>query len=301
MKAPPIYVETRINSTVERLWQLKQDPALHQRWDLRFSEITYMPRASAEEPQRFLYETRIGFGLGIRGTGESTGQIARGGGETTSALKFASADPKSLIREGSGYWRYLPRENGIRFLTWYDYDVRFGTAGRVVDRLLFRPLIGWATAWSFDRLRMWAEDEQSPEASRDLALLHAISRLTVAAVWLWHGLVPKLLFRSADELTMLREAGFSAQWLPRIGIAEVLFGILILFTWRSRTVLVINALLMILATLSVALWSPEYLTAAFNPVSLNVSVLALSIVGWIAAGRIPTAIRCLRKKPAEDA
>jgi hypothetical protein len=31
-----------------------------------------------------------------------------------------------LIREGSGYWRYVPTGNGLRFFTWYDYEVRFG-------------------------------------------------------------------------------------------------------------------------------------------------------------------------------
>lgn len=301
MKSPPIYVEIRIASTIERLWELTQAPGLHQRWDLRFSEITYLPRASGAEPQQFRYETRIGFGLRVRGTGESMGQIAREGGETTSALKFASNDPKSLIRAGSGYWRYLPRENGIRFLTWYDYEVRFGGFGRLVDRFLFRPLMGWATAWSFDRLRRWAEDGQAPEVSRDYALMHGLSRLSIAFVWLWHGLVPKLIFRSADELRMLRESGLPGEWLPWIGIAELLIGISVLMTWRHRKVLLANGALMIAAALAVALLSPEYLTTAFNPVSLNLAVLALSIVGWIAAARMPSAARCLRKKPREEA
>jgi hypothetical protein len=68
----------------------------------------------------------------------------------------------SLIREGSGYWKYIPTEHGIRFVTWYDYRTRFGTAGAVFDRLVFRPLMGWATAWSFDRLRLWLEQGIDP-------------------------------------------------------------------------------------------------------------------------------------------
>jgi hypothetical protein len=52
----------------------------------------------------------------------------------------------SLIREGSGYWKYVPVPDGVRFLTWYDYEVRFGRLGRAVDAAAFRPLIGWATA-----------------------------------------------------------------------------------------------------------------------------------------------------------
>jgi hypothetical protein len=63
----------------------------------------------------------------------------------------------------------VPTEDGVRFLTQYDYEPRFGVAGRAVDGLLFRPLLGWATAWSFDRLRLWLEDGIPPERSRLLA------------------------------------------------------------------------------------------------------------------------------------
>jgi hypothetical protein len=142
-KSSGIYVEIEIEDELDHVWLLTQDPNLHQRWDLRFSRIQYLPRPSLAEPQSFLYETRIAFGLSIKGTGESVGQCASAGGDTTSSLKFASADPKSLIREGSGYWRYIPRDGGLRFLTWYDYRVRFGGVGRLADRLAFRPLIGW--------------------------------------------------------------------------------------------------------------------------------------------------------------
>ena len=145
-----IYVEIEIQDDLDHVWLLTQDPVFHERWDLRFSRIHYLPRSSSAEPQQFLYETRIGFGLSIKGTGESIGQRASAVGDTTSSLKFASADPKSLIDEGSGYWRYVPTQSGLRFLTWYDYKVRFGIAGQFVDRLVFRPLMGWATAWSFD-------------------------------------------------------------------------------------------------------------------------------------------------------
>ena len=147
MRNSGIYVAIDIRDELDHVWLLTQTPALHQRWDLRFSHIHYLPRSSPAEPQQFLYETRIGFGASIRGTGETAGHRSSLDGESTSSLKFASNDPKSLIREGSGYWRYIPIAGGLRFLTWYDYKVRFGMAGYWADRLAFRPLIGWATAW----------------------------------------------------------------------------------------------------------------------------------------------------------
>ena len=47
---------------MDDLWRLTQTPELHRRWDLRFTDIEYLPRPDEAEPQRFLYATRIGFG-----------------------------------------------------------------------------------------------------------------------------------------------------------------------------------------------------------------------------------------------
>ncbi len=174
-----------IRSSMEQLWEGTQAPELHEQWDLRFSEIRYLPRASEDEPQRFLYVTKIGFGLTIAGEGESVGTYYKETGERTSALKFWSDDPKSLIRKGSGYWRYIPREEGIRFLTWYDYETRFGAVGRLVDTLVFRPLLGWATAWSFDCLRLWLEKGRSPASSIRLSLISAGAMAAFMAAWLY--------------------------------------------------------------------------------------------------------------------
>lgn len=127
---------------MDELWRLTQTPELHQRWDLRFSGIEYLPRPDESAPQRFVYSTRVGFGLAIRGEGEMVGERHAADGSRTSALKFWSVDPKSLIREGSGYWKYVPTDDGIRFLTWYDYRTRFGAPGRWFDALVFRPLMG---------------------------------------------------------------------------------------------------------------------------------------------------------------
>jgi hypothetical protein len=165
-RARPIYVETFVRTSLGAVWDTTQDPDRHRRWDLRFSEIEYLPRTGDSEPQRFLYSTRIAPGLTIRGTGESVGSREGESGARTSALRFGSDDRRSLIRSGSGYWRYVPEPGGVRFLTRYDYEPRWGRAGRLIDRVLFRPLLGWATAWSFDRLRLWLEEGVAPEHAR---------------------------------------------------------------------------------------------------------------------------------------
>lgn len=294
-----IYVEIRIRGDIEEVWRHTQTPELHERWDLRFTTITYLPRRSEAEPQRFHYATRIGLGLEVAGQGESTGNREETTGRRTSALKFWSADPRSLIEEGSGYWQYIPTEDGVRFLTWYDYRTRFGRMGRLADRILFRPLLGWATAWSFDRLRLWIEKGLEPESALRFSAIHACSRIAIAFIWLWQGLVPKLLLDHADERAMMAAAHLSARLVPVVGVIEMVIAACAILSWRSRLFFAFNILAMVIALADVAVMSPSYLAAAFNPVTLNLAMIALSLVGFLAAAEIPSASRCLREPPQE--
>ena len=44
----PIYVESRIRASLDRLWNATQQPDLHQRWDARFGTISYLPTPPIE-------------------------------------------------------------------------------------------------------------------------------------------------------------------------------------------------------------------------------------------------------------
>lgn len=180
-----IWVRARVHADIARLWALTQDPTLHSRWDLRFARI---------EPTglgAFSYRR-----FGVRGTGAHAGERRRADGGATSALTFACSSPLSPIESGSGFWRYRPLDGAsTEFATGYDYRPRY----RRLDRL-FRPAMAWATAWSFDRLRLWAERGIVAEVSLALALVEAVARvaLVVGALTLGiqHG-------RSAATLAML--------------------------------------------------------------------------------------------------
>ena len=142
---------------MDTLWNLTQDAATHPRWDLRFSSITPIA-ALTTGGTRFRYARSIPFHT-ITGDGTSIGEVLRPDGSRTSALRFDTADRWSPLRDGRGYWRYVPTDDGIRFITGYDYEPGFG---RLAD-VLIRPLVTWMTAWSFDRLRIWAETGVEPE------------------------------------------------------------------------------------------------------------------------------------------
>ena len=297
-----IYVEIPILSSLDELWEKTQNPELHQRWDLRFTEIEYLAR-KAETPQQFLYRTRIGFGLKIDGKGESTGTRSGDDGTRTSSLRFWSDDPKSLIKVGSGYWKYVPASDAIRFFTWYDYETRFGLLGKALDKCLFRPLLGWATAWSFDRLRLWIDRGIPPEVSRDRALIYSIARGTVAFTWFYHGLFPKLLYHDAVEMDLLSRVGTPASRLVMAvtvtGWAEILFALLLLVLWQHKWPLWLTVVMMLLGIPVVAASAPAYLGAAFNPVTLNLGLAALSAIAIIAGRDLPTAATC-RREPVQS-
>ncbi|GAC1448043.1 MAG: DoxX-like family protein [Isosphaeraceae bacterium] len=283
---------------MDDLWRLTQTPGLHRRWDLRFSDIEYLPRLDETEPQRFLYATRVGFGLSIRGEGESVGTREEDGART-SALKFWSRDPKSLISTGAGYWKYIPAGEGVRFLTRYDYQTRFGSVGRAFDAAVFRPLMGWATAWSFDRLRLWLEDGIDPATSAALSLIHAAARGVLGFIWIYQGVFPKLVFQDSGEVDILRASGLvtglESRVLTLVGVAEVLFGVFFLALGRTRSLYLVNAVVLVALALGAAFSQPRLLVAPFNPVTLNLAMLGLGLAGYLASFHLPTSRRCARR------
>ena len=294
-----VYVERLIRAPIDAVWTHTQEPDLHQRWDLRFTAIDYLPRPTAVAPQQFRYATRLALGLEVRGEGESIGARDTVAGDRTSALRFWSDQARSLIREGRGYWRYVPTSDGVQFLTSFDYDTRYGIVGRAIDRAAFRPLIGWATAWSFDRLRLWLEDGIEPVRAARQALVHGIARVGLALIFTYHGLVPKLLGPHPDEVLLLSRTGLSTTSVGAaivlIGAAELLLAALMLARWHRAWPTAVAGIFAIVATIGVGISAPETLGGAFGPLTLNLAVLCLAAVDILTLDGIPSAGRCARR------
>lgn len=283
---------------MERIWEYTQVPHIHQEWDLRFSTIKYLPKESEDAPQEFLYETRIGFGIKVSGMGKSVGTHSKETGESTSALKFWSDEKISLIKTGSGYWKYIPTANGVKFLTWYDYETRFGIVGSFIDYLFFRPLIGWGTAWSFDALKKWLEHGTHARLSKSLFYVYIVANFIIALTWIYHGLIPKLMYMETGELAMMQgsfvPAGLEAPAVYALGIAEILFGMAFLFTGRLKVLHYLNiAFLVALATAGFII-KPDIYTYPFNPATTSFGVIALSLIVLKIMKYIPAAGNCLR-------
>jgi hypothetical protein len=175
--------------------------------------------------------------------------------------------------------------------------------GAVFDRFVFRPMIGWATAWSFDRLRLWVEEHVHPRIAVRQTLIHVAARMALAIVFAYQGVVPKLLARHVDELAMMAAAGapvrMTAAAVAALGLAELGLAAVLLVRWSRPWPVWLSLIAMPIATIGVAISSPAFFEAAFNPFSLNVSVAAIAAIDLFVLGSVPSAGRC-RRRPAPE-
>lgn len=295
----PIYVSTEMNTTMEKLWEYTQEPHIHTEWDARFTVISYLEKQEGE-PQKFLYKTKIGFGLEIAGEGESIGKIRKETGERISSLKFWTDNTLSLIQIGRGYWKYTPCKEHIHFETQYDYDTRYGRIGNVIDFYMFRPLLGWATAWSFDALKLWLEKGLHPGLLIRRTMTYWLVCFLFAFVWMYQGIFPKIIFSHPEEMKMLSaiigSTGNSIAILKVIGMLEIIFGIIWLFPVPKQKLFILHIFMLIALTIAAGFTNIVSFTEPFNPITLNVLLMGVSIVGYINSFDLPSAKNCKRKR-----
>jgi hypothetical protein len=123
--------------------------------------------------------------------------------------------------------------------------------------------------------------------------------VALAIVWIWHGLVPKLLLPETGELELLRGAGiargFEANLLVLIGVGEIVFGVLLLVLQRSTKILWLMIAALIVLLVGAVVTNPMVLAGPFNPLTLTVAMVALAAVELVLARiELPSASRCGR-------
>ncbi|MDV6379266.1 DoxX-like family protein [Sporosarcina sp. GW1-11] len=298
MKSKPIYVEIPIHVPLQRVWDASQQPDLHAQWDLRFSSIRYLPKEE-DEPQRFTYTRNVG-PFTVEGWGESSGSAILADGSRSSSLHFGTDQKISPIREGRGYWKYEPMEDGTKFLTQYDYQTNVGKVGQLMDSV-FRPLMGYATALSFDVLKRWLEKGEAPISQyRRFFTMHLLT-LFFAFLWIYQGLVPKLLAMHPQEIAMVASGlslsdAAATNVVFAIGVAEVLFGVVWLLYRKKRHLFILQMIAFPLLTIAAFVAAPETAIHPFNPITCNVSLLVLTGIGLLVSHDLPTAASCKRKR-----
>ncbi|MCM3147469.1 hypothetical protein [Bacillus pumilus] len=263
MKRKPVYVETTIHAPIEKVWEYTQNPKLHEQWDLRFSTIS-LNEPQNEQPQSFLYEKHLGFGLSVTGTGAYRTRMMDERNERASSLQFKSSHPLSFIKEGSGYWKYMKTSDHIVFQTQFDYKTKEGKGWTWADRILFHPMIGFMTAFSFGALKTWLEKGTHPRLLLERTLAHYGICLLFAIVWLCQAVIP-FSHSAFDHSTSFR-------------LFYALLGVSWLIPKLTKKYLFIFQSMFLLIMLCIGVLSPQ--TTLHEPLVIS-AFFILSIAGMI--------------------
>lgn len=110
-----------------------------------------------------------------------------------------------------------------------------------------------------------------------------LARYTLGFIFIYHGLVPKILFLSQTELAINQAHAFLEVTPERIallgGVTEIVLGLLIVLYRQVIWPVLLAMLGLALLLLDIMVMMPSLLVEAFNPVTINLAGLVL---GWIA-------------------
>jgi len=123
--------------------------------------------------------------------------------------------------------------------------------------------------------------------------IHIMARATLAFVWIYQGLVPKVLFPNSGELEIFRSTGIfpgkELTWVVALGVAQALLGLFHLAAWRSRAPLWTGLGTLALLGGGGLITRPDLFILPFNPVSLILMMVALTVID----------LACLREERRE--
>lgn len=107
-------------------------------------------------------------------------------------------------------------------------------------------------------------------------------QITLAVLWIYQGLVPKILFQSSAEIAIWQTIGLELH-LAKIAVAlsgmiEIMFGCTFLIWQKAAFIHQLNILGLSGLLLLIMFTDPLQLTTAFNPVVMNIAMIAISMI-----------------------
>ncbi|WOX05061.1 DoxX-like family protein [Microbulbifer pacificus] len=109
-----------------------------------------------------------------------------------------------------------------------------------------------------------------------------ICRWIIGGSWIYHGLMPKIIQIAPLEQAMTKKIGFGEDVSYLItkaaGVGEILFGIAFIIFYRSILMNMASMVALSALLIFVAFSSPQLLMEAFNPVTTNIPLIALSAI-----------------------
>jgi uncharacterized membrane protein YphA (DoxX/SURF4 family) len=114
--------------------------------------------------------------------------------------------------------------------------------------------------------------------------VRVVCRLALGAVWLYEGLVPKLLFIRPDQLDLVERSdlyfGTPERFLQLLGIAQIAFAIWLLAGVAERLAVSIGTLGMAILIVLVARNNPWMLTDPYGALIKDLCLIACAYAVW---------------------
>jgi DoxX-like family len=114
-----------------------------------------------------------------------------------------------------------------------------------------------------------------------LLKVHRTARVTLALLWIYQGLVPKLLVQDSGELLLAKATVGEALARPCVigaGVAEIAIGVALLLLSRARTLVWASAIIVSMLTIVGTIATPHIAVTPFNSISLTGAMLALGAI-----------------------
>lgn len=127
--------------------------------------------------------------------------------------------------------------------------------------------------------------------SDKLRLIYWVANITIALTWIYHGIVPKLLYMETGELPMVMESGMfggnEAAVVYLVGALEIIFGIMFLFLGKWKIMHWLNIGSLCALGIAACVIRNDIYTYPFNPATTAFGVIGLSVVVLVIRQHVP--------------
>lgn len=114
--------------------------------------------------------------------------------------------------------------------------------------------------------------------------IKTIARSALGLVWLYEGLVPKILFLRADEIDLVQRSRLvwrNPAWtLLILGIAQMLVGLWLLVGRAERVAIFVSTAWLLVLILLVAGGNPGMLTDPYGALIKDLCLIACAVTVW---------------------
>ncbi len=122
-----------------------------------------------------------------------------------------------------------------------------------------------------------------------LRAIKLISRIALGLVWLYQGVVPKILFPRADEIGLVRASHLVWRTpeltLQILGVAQMVVGLWLIIGIAERAGVFIATVWMLILIGLVANGNPSMLTDPYGALVKDLCLVACAITVWFLAPR----------------